>query len=363
MGREIGSEFSLIPNNEFVQDSIFSFLSDFTLFESGRAALRAVLAHIVSVKKAKLNVLLPAYICESVVLPFEDYHFNIFFYSGIKSNDEGVIDAINKYDIDVVFHLDYFGVNQWKIKPDTLKEISALEVILIEDITHSLFNERQYQESDYYIASVRKWFGTASGGAAFSKKTFPKYDYKPSEIIELRKVALALKQDYLETNDLNVKSEFLAKFALAEQLLDTRNEINGIDPFSIEVLKKQSVCSLITKRQANYSRLEAFFIEYLPDMLWFEPVDSRACPLFFLVKVSSQRNKLRQYLASKGVYCPIHWPIPDLVESFNMELDLEIYDNVLSIPCDQRYSSCDMDYIIALFKQFYELNSASLINE
>ncbi|MGI6227330.1 MAG: hypothetical protein ACOYJ1_13860, partial [Peptococcales bacterium] len=73
-------------------------------------------------------------------------------------------------------------------------------------------------------------------------------------------------------------------------------------------------------------------------------------PLFVPVIISNgMRDKLRQYLVSKRVYCPVHWPLSNAHAIDNKY----IYDNCLSLVCDQRYENVDMFHIVDLIKNFY----------
>ena len=65
-----------------------------------------------------------------------------------------------------------------------------------------------------------------------------------------------------------------------------------------------------------------------------------------------KRDALRQYLMQNEIYCPIHWPISDL-----HRLDKrtgQIYENELSLVCDQRYSQEDMYHMVTLINRFWK---------
>ena len=66
------------------------------------------------------------------------------------------------------------------------------------------------------------------------------------------------------------------------------------------------------------------------------------CPLFVPIVVSKNRNKVRQKLIEHKIYCPVHWPHP------NVACESNLYDLELSLVCDQRYTERDMERIIAV---------------
>lgn len=55
--------------------------------------------------------------------------------------------------------------------------------------------------------------------------------------------------------------------------------------------------------------------------------------------------KLRQKLIEKKIFIPILWP--SVFQQFKEDKNVQFYaDNILPLPCDQRYSSDDMRYIV-----------------
>ena len=79
------------------------------------------------------------------------------------------------------------------------------------------------------------------------------------------------------------------------------------------------------------------------------------CPMFVPIYVpNGQRDRMKQYLIKQEIYCPVHWPISKHHRLSKKERLL--YDNELSLVCDQRYTEEDMsrmaDTIFAFWKGF-----------
>ena len=51
---------------------------------------------------------------------------------------------------------------------------------------------------------------------------------------------------------------------------------------------------------------------------------------------------------SHDIYCPIHWPKSEFVQDLNNE----IYDNILSLVCDQRYGLDDMRRMVNVINEY-----------
>ena len=70
----------------------------------------------------------------------------------------------------------------------------------------------------------------------------------------------------------------------------------------------------------------------------------------FVPIIVENRDKLRKYLIDKKIYCPVHWPLSNY-HKIKVN-DQEIYQNELSLICDQRYNLDDMKYIVDVIKEF-----------
>ena len=68
-------------------------------------------------------------------------------------------------------------------------------------------------------------------------------------------------------------------------------------------------------------------------------------PTFFPMLVD-KRDELREYLKTKEIYLPVHWPKPEGVEN-------PIYDRIISIPVDSRYDKEDMERVAEEINGFY----------
>ena len=63
---------------------------------------------------------------------------------------------------------------------------------------------------------------------------------------------------------------------------------------------------------------------------------------------------LRKKLQDEKIYIPVLWPNvkEDLCAT---DTEYQLSDNILPIPCDQRYTVDDMNYIIKIIKRMEDL--------
>ena len=104
------------------------------------------------------------------------------------------------------------------------------------------------------------------------------------------------------------------------------------------------------KRRINARRLVDGICKIKEIKIWREQIRDNDIPLFVPILVAeNQRDELRKYLIDHEIYCPVHWPLSNLHGNIN-----EIFNNELSLVCDQRYSLEEIDKEIEVVKNFFE---------
>ena len=329
--REIGSEFWSVPtissNNNLFPESTQWFLS-------GRSALQAIIADIEGAK----SVALPSWCCDSIIKPFLDAGLEIKYYPVFWSEE---LEQDIRVDCDVILIMDYFGYGSSSF------DLTDYKGTVIRDLTHSLFSA-DHSEYDYQFGSLRKWCGIWTGGYAWTKTDHPISTdcYSDSVFPSLREKAMERKKDFL-LNKRGSKEEYLDLFRSAEEHLDTVGIAKASDR-DIRLAEKIDVEFIKYKRRENAGILH----DNLSEMLMFKDFGPSDCPLFVPIMVpNGLRDKLHRFLISNDIFCPLHWPI-----SAYHKLDSktrEIYENEISLVCDQRYSAEDMYRIVDTIKAFF----------
>ncbi len=328
--KEIGSEFWDVPTSEKCNSEFFS---DTVWFLSGRSALGCIIADIKSKTEAK-TVALPAWCCDSMILPFVKAGIEVKFYSVYVENGKLEKDMSDVSDCDILFLMDYFGYTG----NETQLDFSGT---VIRDLTHSVFS-KTYDDADYYFGSLRKWAGFLTGGFALGVKT----EEIPTDAkyVDMRLLAMKEKQEYI--NGIRGDKDFLRMFAEAEEYLDVCS-LAGADMRDIEMVRKLDVEGISSQRRKNAKTL----LSELSDMAIFPEPKRDDVPMFVPILVpDGKRDALRRHLIEREIYCPVHWPLtkhhsPD-------KKTLEIYENELSLVCDQRYDENDMERIIKAIREF-----------
>lgn len=354
LSMEIGSEFwiSDIPSSKVIDRPFWLKPWNYAvLTSSGRGAISLLLQQVEPEFK---TVLLPAYICESVILPFITNGYTCYFYD-VTEDLTPLIDNTNLYpELDIFLHMGYFGFQTNNKLLDIIKQLKDKSTIIVEDITHTLFSQyHRFDDNDYYIASIRKWMGIPSGGFLASANIDINNNLKENfAFSDARKEALTLKAKYIYNNEIDLKkTEYRNIFAQAEDMLNEDLSAYEIDMLSKKIIYDINIGEMIKRRRSNFEILADGLRNIKLVRPIFKKFPDDICPLFYPVYINEKRNEVRKFLSEQNIYCPIHWEEPKRIENKNFKNASKIYKNIMSIPCDQRYGLKDMERIISVFKE------------
>ena len=336
--KEIGSEFWDIPIAE-KENSLFGDLVQW--YVSGRSALSAIIRDIQGCK----TVSMPSWCCDSMIKPFIDAGIEVRFYPVYW--DDRLIRELS-FDSDILFIMDYFGYS------GDATDISGYHGVVIRDITHSLFSDFP-KDADYYFGSLRKWCGAWTGGFAWTKdgQKLPEGCCCDDHYTVLRKKAMRLKEAYITgpfVYDGNEGKEYLNVFSEAEDLLEDL-DIMAANERDIKLASVMDAEFIRRRRKSNGRILREAF----PDLIMFSEEADEECPMFIPILVPGhKRDELRRSLIADNIFCPIHWP----VSQYHVldEKTRAIYENELSLVCDQRYNEDDMNRIADAIRLFLKEN-------
>jgi dTDP-4-amino-4,6-dideoxygalactose transaminase len=262
-----------------------------------------------------------------------------------------------KFDIDlnkkcdIFFAMNYFGFSKYNMKKYII-EFKRKGVYVIEDSTHSILSTRAYsEESDFVVASLRKWFPIISGGICLSKiKNKHIYNKTNAEYVNKKRQAMLEKGEYIKQNinKQNVKDNFLDKFSAANKILKENYKNFKIDEESYNILRNIDIRDIIKKRRRNV-KIIYNYLKKQQSIRYLRDIDLEIdCPIFVPIFMeNTKRNEIKEYLIKNKVYCPNHWPIPEIVKENKMK---EIYNKELSLICDQRYNEKQIEEYITLIR-------------
>ena len=209
--REFGSTFEI----EFLPDAYFSNMAkrmSYSAFtRSGREAIGLVLESFVPGE-----VLIPAYCCWSMTMPFEAAGWHVSYYPIKRDLSVDLATLMSLIEIKrpkLVLLVDYFGYTSTFTAVHAIKSFDP-QIIIMEDFTQSLFriDERWNPLVDCYVASIRKSVGVPDGGVVLS--SFPlnvgSLLNVRTQFVDKHLEAGVLKKKYAYSSDVELKNFFRA---------------------------------------------------------------------------------------------------------------------------------------------------------
>ena len=334
MAKSIGSDFEIGFGN-FFHRKRNNLLKKSILLSSGRDCIYYILKSL----NLKSRVLLPSYLCNSMLVPFDELGVKYDFYNVDENLNIDITDLKKKIEknTECVFVIHYFGVEQPKIRD--IKEIFEKNNIkLVEDQVQSFLSSYP-NVGNYVFNSYRKFLPVPDGAfllGEFERKVklskSPKYVFK-------RFFGGLLK------NFKFLKSYWRKIFIESEETyIDSYSRPAKMSNISKYLLNKLNFREIINIRRRNY----LYLASKLESKLLYPNISKSVCPLGCPILVEN-RDEVRNFLISNKIYPPVHWDLPEEVKEF--EDSYSISKRILTIPIDQRYNLKDMKRIVRVLNE------------
>lgn len=316
MKKEIGGYFELEKTDSSFHNDIHSNAIGINL---GRNAL-AYLIKSLSIKA----LYIPNYLCDSIEDVCAKNNVKTIKYS-IDERFLPVLTPGKKERNTYVYIVNYFG----QLKNKQLKELKRKYRKIIVDNVHAYFQPPLNKTSTIY--SCRKFFGVPDGAYLYySGKITASLTKDDSSNRFAHLVGRTKDGASLHYNEFKNLEDSFYNLPLKEMSIQTENILQSID---YKFVKSQ--------RTKNYNYLNKELEQY--NELLLSKISGPFCyPL--LIK---NGNKIKQMLINEKIYVPTLWPNI----SPSNEFEKIILENLIVIPCDQRYKKDDMERIIKIIKR------------
>lgn len=289
-------------------------------YQSARAAFLALLESSPSISR----VWMPNYICDTMLSPVILAGKEIKYYSIDQSFAPA--NTILLKPGDLLFYVNYFGVNDNNVT-DLLERYDPARLII--DCSQAFFSGPY----DCYatIYSSRKFFGVPDGGFLCTQKG----------------VALPAEQDegsLSRANHLMQRLAFSAEhgyesYQLAEaSLFDMKPK--RMSKLTSTILSSIDYKSIKIKRRENFKALHRGLGAHNSLTLNFDGAISPMCYPFL-----PHKHIGKQKFIEKRIYIPTYWPEVKGRSGVG-EFERLLVDELLAMPCDQRYVETDVSRII-----------------
>ena len=284
------------------------------------------------------QVWMPSYLCETMIESVSKSPATVKFYEidyNLTMQSLDWTDSILPNDLVVV--IDYFGFPCDSSNMIQIKECGAW---ILEDACQALLTETVGQFSDFVIFSPRKFLGVPDGGILLCNHeiTYDAYNLKspPAEWWLKAFLASILRREF----------DLYGGDRRWFQLFQETEDDSPIRPCAMSELSRLLLqhsfdyMMIKEKRIRNYELLA----NKLDKLALFPSLLPGVVPLGFPIRIKN-RDKVRQALFDFAIYPPVHWPIADIVPK-KFKSSHRLAAEIMTLPCDQRYDSSDMEWIV-----------------
>lgn len=360
MNREIGSEFYLdryedLEDKPINLDYLKVKIKDTAFLSTSKNVVYFLLEQNKIPEDRKI-VLLHPFTCHDVIEPFIKDGYRVFYHRigrDLICERKPFIEDIDRIRPSVVIVQGQFGFDTLHCVKDILENIKTTGVLVIEDMTHTLYSDIKRTYADYYICDFKDWAALPDGECVISsKKSISFRPFKAdTELQEKRLKAFHAKYLYIE-KDIGEKEDYVKLFHQADELLSSRKTIYAMSPVSKKIQANLDIDFLRSKRRENYSVLLRGLEHSSIVKPIFDKLEEGVVPLYFALYVKCNRTKLRICLAANCIYSRVIWSkVPESKGDKDRKTE-SIYDNILALPCDQRYGSDDMNRIVEVIRDY-----------
>ena len=337
MVKEYGYEYDAVLNEEIWRATEGNVTDQRILnamcLRSGRDTLKAIAREY-----EPCVALLPALACDSMVQPFKQYGHEVRYYK-LKTDYSIDLDSIELGAERVLFlYMEYFG--NPAISDANLEKMRAKgNIVFIEDRTHNLiWNRKSSFRPDFTMASLRKWLPIPDGGLLWGTITKPLAAETTFSTTRLK--AQCMRHKYLACGNERIKTEYRKIFSTVSDIMD-KDEPSAMSAYSYTLAKSTDWKEMQGIRRINADTLigvlqSSRFIKFIQDKTGLSDL--------YVVFTVPNRDEIQRRLSEKGIFNTIIWPLT-LDQKGVCEVAKRTEENMLAAPCDQRYTTDDMNYI------------------
>ncbi len=327
----IGGEFAI--NNSDLSTTKASDMEN--LYSCGRAALYAILLDTKVSSSSK--ILLPDYICDSVIRTVLDagYEFELYHIEESLTPDLSSFNS-NSTEFNLFLLVNYFGITDLSDSINYIRSRNRNSIIIVDNV-QNVFGFFNGCDGDYSFTSYRKWFALPDGAEVkcCDNHTIANFNDKNS-FFEYK-----LAGNYLKNCERYIDpSVYLDLLDKGESILDDNYRCRCSD-YTRERVHLIDRSSIIKKRRQNSLFLHKGLTE-----LGIRHLYNEECVPMFIPIFIEDRDSLRKAFFDNGIFSPVHWD--------NKHIDIrhhnDLYETELSLICDQRYNTDDMNRILDIIK-------------
>lgn len=295
-------------------------------FQSGRAAFLALLQ-----TGRPRRVWMPYYICSTMLDSLRQVDIDVAFYH--IDQHFHLTEDIRLKDREWLVYVNYFGIRTQYAR-FLLSRFNPESLVI--DSSQALFSPPLDCLATVY--SPRKFLGVPDGGWLVSPLPIDDPELTDDGSFE-RSISLLKRAAFSA-------EEAYADHQKAEQILfhQEPKRMSGLTRRMLSGIDYQEICRI---RNRNFAYLHAQLSHY--NALPLDPVEVNGALCYPLL---TRKAGLRDFLIKQRIFVPTYWK--DVLELVSPS-DLETYlvQELIPLPCDQRYGEQEMNKVVAACLEFF----------
>ena len=354
--KEIGSAFCTMESNKDENDCNpnipINAFQNIAYYSSCRDAIREVLE---IEKKSSGVAIVPPFTCHAVLQPFIEKGMDVLPYyidKNLKICTKKTLELVEQVKPVCFLYHPYFGFEE-KEMTAIISKLKETGCLVIEDKTQTMFSNYTNAEPDYIVGSLRKWVEIPDGGF-LSSQSLNVQEARDSfdALVELALSAMKMKCNYL-INNIGDSSTYRNLFTQYEELLDNNENIYRMSRYAKNTLQNYKWEDFRNRRRDNYNALLDGLNTIKEIEIIYKSIDEETVPFMFPIYIWNGRKDLQSYLAANKIYATAIWACPEILEKRVSEEVHSIYDHILCLAIDQRYTEEDMKRVVLCIKDYY----------
>lgn len=284
-------------------------------------------------------VLLPSYLCPTILIPFKKCNVRYQFYRVNKNLQIDIEDLKKKLagNAKAIFCINYFGFADSQETRNFLGSLKKQGMIIIEDCVQSFFSKIP-TIGDFCFNSFRKFLPLDGSVILSDKKDAPikQKSYPPYFFYKLMGQIIRY---FHVVHHIFPTALFLHLFNVAEKSYysTTSFSFNGYNRF---ILSRSDIDRLKKQRSRNFKVL----LDTFSSIALFKTIPETVIPLGFPILIDG-RDNVREKLAQRNIFCPIHWHLSEDIDRHAFKESWYLSEHVLTIPIAESVGDKGLNYL------------------
>lgn len=279
---------------------------------------RNALAYLIKARKIK-KIALPYFLCDSVINICKQYDVEVSYY---HIGENFLPQKVELMEDEWLYLVDFYG----QLSKDDIRRICDTYQRVIVDYAQAYFEMPLEGVDSLY--TCRKFFGVADGAFLYTNARLTE-ELPQDESFE--------RMHFLLGRYERTASEFYSEFVENNMQFDSA-KIMRMSKLTENLLKAINYEQVKDARTSNF--------DYLANRLGQVNLLQLKCAqgAFAYPLLLQNGAEVRKQLIARKIYIPTLWP--NVLESMPKTVcEYKLSQNILPLPCDQRYNKADMEYI------------------